>query len=393
MLGLRDQVEVLRGRAEEMHGRPTFEVVTARAVAPLERLARWCLPLVAPGGRAGRDEGVRRRRRSPRPAPAAEAGCAPPVLVELGRGDLERAEWVVRVARPEPGPVGWRAPRLRCRTGAALHRAPEKARRAVNDRRDSAGRGAGRRPQELSTGLGWPDERAPPQDEPVFPQATRRQAAQTPGDRFHVKHGAGGRRRVRTAGELSDLPPSFDDETTPLARAAEHSVLARLGARNRVAMPRPRPPAWWWWPTRRAASARPPRRSTSRPPSPSSASGCWWWTWTPRATPRPPSGRTTTVGSPRRTTPSSRRGARRGREAGHRRQPVGRARDHRPGRRGDRAGEPGGPREPTREGAGRPPRDRQRRRGPARTASTTSSSTVRRRWDCSPSTRWWRGRR
>ena len=29
------------------------------------------------------------------------------------------------------------------------------------------------------------------------------------------------------------------DETTPLARAAEHSVLARMGARARVAMPRP----------------------------------------------------------------------------------------------------------------------------------------------------------
>jgi 16S rRNA (guanine527-N7)-methyltransferase len=27
-----------------------FDVVTARAVAPLERLAAWCLPLVRPGG-------------------------------------------------------------------------------------------------------------------------------------------------------------------------------------------------------------------------------------------------------------------------------------------------------------------------------------------------------
>jgi chromosome partitioning protein len=44
---------------------------------------------------------------------------------------------------------------------------------------------------------------------------------------------------VLTAGDLSDLTPSFDDETTPLARAAEHSVLARMGARQRVAAPRP----------------------------------------------------------------------------------------------------------------------------------------------------------
>jgi len=49
-LGLGDQVEVLRARAEELHGQRTFDVVTARAVAPLERLARWCLPLVVRHG-------------------------------------------------------------------------------------------------------------------------------------------------------------------------------------------------------------------------------------------------------------------------------------------------------------------------------------------------------
>jgi 16S rRNA (guanine527-N7)-methyltransferase len=46
-LGL-EQVTVLRARAEDVHDR--FDVVTARAVAPLEKLARWCLPLVRPGG-------------------------------------------------------------------------------------------------------------------------------------------------------------------------------------------------------------------------------------------------------------------------------------------------------------------------------------------------------
>lgn len=44
------QVEVRRARAEELAGRVDAPVVTARAVAPMERLARWCLPLVAPGG-------------------------------------------------------------------------------------------------------------------------------------------------------------------------------------------------------------------------------------------------------------------------------------------------------------------------------------------------------
>lgn len=41
-------VRVLRGRAEEVE--ETFDVVTARAVAPLEKLAKWCMPLVRPGG-------------------------------------------------------------------------------------------------------------------------------------------------------------------------------------------------------------------------------------------------------------------------------------------------------------------------------------------------------
>ena len=44
-------VEVVRDRAEALHGHRSFDVVTSRAVAPLDRLARWCLPLVAPGGR------------------------------------------------------------------------------------------------------------------------------------------------------------------------------------------------------------------------------------------------------------------------------------------------------------------------------------------------------
>lgn len=46
-------VRVVRGRAEDGAVRRTlgrFPVVTARAVAPLGRLAGWCLPLLAPGG-------------------------------------------------------------------------------------------------------------------------------------------------------------------------------------------------------------------------------------------------------------------------------------------------------------------------------------------------------
>jgi 16S rRNA (guanine527-N7)-methyltransferase len=46
-LGL-DNVTVVRARAEDV--KETYDVVTARAVAPLDRLGRWCLPLVRSGG-------------------------------------------------------------------------------------------------------------------------------------------------------------------------------------------------------------------------------------------------------------------------------------------------------------------------------------------------------
>ncbi len=43
-------VSVHRGRAEELHGEAVFDVVTSRAVAPMDRLTRWSMPLVRDGG-------------------------------------------------------------------------------------------------------------------------------------------------------------------------------------------------------------------------------------------------------------------------------------------------------------------------------------------------------
>ena len=48
-LGLEDRVTVIRGRAEEQKKRH-FDVVTARAVAPLERLLKWTTFLFLPHG-------------------------------------------------------------------------------------------------------------------------------------------------------------------------------------------------------------------------------------------------------------------------------------------------------------------------------------------------------
>lgn len=66
-LGLSDRVEVVRGRAEE-HGQ-RYDVVLARAVAPLDRLISWCQPLrstdgsiLAMKGRSAADEVAAARR-------------------------------------------------------------------------------------------------------------------------------------------------------------------------------------------------------------------------------------------------------------------------------------------------------------------------------------------
>lgn len=47
-LGITDTVHIVRGRAEDHHA--TYDVVTARALAPLERLVRWCAPLRGDNG-------------------------------------------------------------------------------------------------------------------------------------------------------------------------------------------------------------------------------------------------------------------------------------------------------------------------------------------------------
>lgn len=49
-LGLASQVDVVRGRAEDLVGVVSGDVLTARAVAPMSRLLGWLAPLTVPGG-------------------------------------------------------------------------------------------------------------------------------------------------------------------------------------------------------------------------------------------------------------------------------------------------------------------------------------------------------
>jgi 16S rRNA (guanine527-N7)-methyltransferase len=99
-----DRTTVIRARAEESaRGRDRLEpadVVTARAVAPLDRLAAWSLPLVVTGGRllalkgeSAADEVAAHR------AAIVRAGGGEPVVRRCGEGVLDVPTTVVEIER------------------------------------------------------------------------------------------------------------------------------------------------------------------------------------------------------------------------------------------------------------------------------------------------------
>ena len=101
-LGLDATVTVVRGRAEDLAGGPPVaaDVVTARAVAPLDRLAGWCLPLAAVGGRllalkgsSAVDEVAEHR------AAIARLGGAEPVIAVCGADVIDPPTTVVEIVR------------------------------------------------------------------------------------------------------------------------------------------------------------------------------------------------------------------------------------------------------------------------------------------------------
>jgi chromosome partitioning protein len=96
---------------------------------------------------------------------------------------------------------------------------------------DNAGHGG-----EFSTGSGTPGERDYPQVGAGSPQETTGPTAPDVSRETGATEGF----RVRTAADIAVTAPVFDDDhATPLARAAEHIVLARQGARMRPALARP----------------------------------------------------------------------------------------------------------------------------------------------------------
>jgi 16S rRNA (guanine527-N7)-methyltransferase len=100
-LDLTDRVSVTRGRAEELAGKlPPADVVTARAVAPLDRLAAWCLPLAAVGGRLLALKGSSAAEEvATHQAAITRLGGADPVVHRCGAGLLDEPTTIVEVVR------------------------------------------------------------------------------------------------------------------------------------------------------------------------------------------------------------------------------------------------------------------------------------------------------
>ncbi len=101
-------VEVVRERADALHGVRRFDVVTSRAVAPLSRLLAWSMPLVAPEGALVAMKGSSIDEEIVDAAVTLSAfGCASPEVRVLGADLLDRGTTTVRVAWQDPTRVSW----------------------------------------------------------------------------------------------------------------------------------------------------------------------------------------------------------------------------------------------------------------------------------------------
>jgi 16S rRNA (guanine527-N7)-methyltransferase len=97
VLGLSNAV-TCRRRAEEAAGELTADVVTARAVAPLDRLAGLTIPLVRPGGVVLALKGASAEREVEQARPALhKAGVQEVAVIRAGVGRIRPPAIVVRM--------------------------------------------------------------------------------------------------------------------------------------------------------------------------------------------------------------------------------------------------------------------------------------------------------
>ena len=124
-LGLARMVRVFRGRADQAAtgetgvGPFSADVVTARAVAPLDRLSSWCLPLAVRGGRLIALKGAAAAEEIAEHAEAvARLGGGEPELRRCGVGVIDPPATVIEVIRERVvGPVRKKAAAKRSRGG------------------------------------------------------------------------------------------------------------------------------------------------------------------------------------------------------------------------------------------------------------------------------------
>jgi 16S rRNA (guanine527-N7)-methyltransferase len=102
-LGL-PRVQVVRGRAEELTGDISADIVTSRAVAPLGKLASWAVGLCRPGGTvlaikgaSARDEVARSR------AELRRLGVTDLAVLQVGSDMVDPPATVVRFGAPRRG--------------------------------------------------------------------------------------------------------------------------------------------------------------------------------------------------------------------------------------------------------------------------------------------------
>jgi 16S rRNA (guanine527-N7)-methyltransferase len=107
-LGL-SRVRVIRGRAEDLAGEISADIVTARAVAPLSKLAGWAIGLCRPGGTVLAIKGA---------SAQSEVTESRAVLRQLGISDLAVLQVGSDRVDPPATVVRFTAPRQRGRTAA-----------------------------------------------------------------------------------------------------------------------------------------------------------------------------------------------------------------------------------------------------------------------------------
>ena len=137
-LGLAN-VSVLRGRAEDLAGELAADVVTARAVAPLDKLAVMAIGVARPGGRVLAIKGSSAEAELARARPVlARLGVTDAKVVHAGSGEGGATATVVTFTVPDHRSAG-------AGGGRAGDRADRRSAGRVPGRGPAAGRADGRR--------------------------------------------------------------------------------------------------------------------------------------------------------------------------------------------------------------------------------------------------------